>query len=347
VTGAVAQDHGLDGQLAGYRAMVAPRLLEALQGVEPAPYLRDLIAEQLSLGGKGMRPALCIATARALGAPPEGAVPYAAALEMLHNAFLVHDDIEDGSELRRGEPTMHVKHGLALALNAGDAMQALSMRVFRDSVRRLQPELASKMLDEFDHLLMQSLEGQALELGWIRDNNCSFTEDDYLRLVLKKTSYYSFIHPCRIGALVARGPGYDVSRFDRFGFLMGAAFQIQDDVLNLVGDKAKYGKEIAGDLWEGKRTLVLAHLLRRARGSEAERVAAVLSKPRAQRGTDDVEWLLELLVRYGCIDFARRAAMDLASAARQEFGSAFADAPEGPDRDFVQSLVAYCVEREV
>jgi geranylgeranyl diphosphate synthase type II len=338
---------GLQAQLAGYRELVGPRLLGSLKGLEPASYLRDLISEAIGAGGKGFRPALCLATANSLGAESGAAVPYAAALEMLHNAFLVHDDIEDGSESRRGLPTLHVKHGLALALNAGDAMLALSTRIFRDGVRHLSPEMASGLLEEFDHLLMQSLEGQAMELGWIRDNNVAFDDDDYLRLVLKKTSYYSFIHPCRIGALVARGPGYDLARFDRFGCLVGAAFQIQDDVLNLVGDRAKYGKEIAGDLWEGKRTLVLSHLLRNVRGADAERLGAVLEKPRAEKGAADVDWLFGQLRQHGSIDFARKAARELADAARTELDRAFADARQGPDLDFVRRLVAYCVEREV
>ena len=94
-----------------------------------------------------------------------------------------------------------------------------------------------------------------MELGWVRDNDLTVATDDYLRLVLKKTAWYSFIHPLRIGALVANGDDPNLGRFDRFGYLLGVAFQITDDVLNLNGNVARYGKEINGDLWEGKRTL--------------------------------------------------------------------------------------------
>ena len=103
----------------------------ALPDREPRRHLYDLIPRYLSRAGKGLRPALCIATCRAFGGDREARCRSAVALELLHNAFLVHDDIEDGSEHRRGQPTMHVDHGVPLAVNAGDAMNALSVRPLR------------------------------------------------------------------------------------------------------------------------------------------------------------------------------------------------------------------------
>jgi geranylgeranyl diphosphate synthase type II len=114
---------------------------------------------------------------------------------MLHNAFLVHDDIEDGSDTRRGVATMHRRAGVPIAINVGDAMNALAMRLFRMAGARLGPACALRILDEVDHLIVETLEGQAMELGWMRDNDLTLGPDDYLRLVLKKTAWYSFT-PC-------------------------------------------------------------------------------------------------------------------------------------------------------
>ena len=192
----------------------------------------------LERSGKGLRPALCIATARALGGRGEDALQAAAGLEMLHNGFLVHDDIEDGSDWRRGAATMHRSAGIPIALNAGDSMNALAMRLFRkagETAGTRSGRCGSST--EVDHLVVETLEGQAMELGWVRDNDLTVTTDDYLRLVLKKTAWYSFIHPLRIGALVANGDDRNLDRFDRFGYLIGAAFQITDDVLNLNGKR--------------------------------------------------------------------------------------------------------------
>src|SRR5947207_12871598 len=187
---------------------------------------------------------------------------------MLHNAFLVHDDVEDGSDSRRGAPTMHRRTGIPIAVNTGDSMNALAMRLFRETCERLGPATAMRIFDEVDHMVDETLEGQAIELGWVRDNDLTVGTDDYLRLVLKKTARYSFIHPMRMGALVANGEDGNLERFDRFGYLLGLAFQITDDVLNLKGNLARYGKEINGDLWEGKRTLLLAHALSNANGAD-------------------------------------------------------------------------------
>ena len=134
--------------------------------------------------------------------------------------------------------------------------------------------------------MRHSLEGQGLEIEWIRDNACALTEPDYYRMCLKKTSWYTCIYPLRAGALVA-GDGRP-HRFDRFGWYLGAAFQIQDDLLNLDGEEARYGKEIAGDLWEGKRTLMIIHLLRQADARTRARVRRFLGKGRGERTADEV-----------------------------------------------------------
>src|SRR5690348_9216572 len=112
--------------LTAYRVQIAPLLAQAVPGGEPRKHLYDLVRAQLERGGKGIRPAICLATCGAFGGDPARALPSAAALELLHNAFLVHDDIEDASEYRRGKPTLHREHGTALAINTGDAMNAIS-----------------------------------------------------------------------------------------------------------------------------------------------------------------------------------------------------------------------------
>jgi geranylgeranyl diphosphate synthase type II len=337
----------LERQLASYRAMVAPLILKAIPDREPRKYLYDLIAGQLSREGKGIRPALCLATCSAFGGDERLALPAAAAIELLHNSFLVHDDIEDDSEYRRNGPTMHRQYGIPLALNVGDAMNAMSVRLLRQSLSLLGPELATRVFDEFDHMSIETIEGQAMELGWIRDNDCGTTEEDYLLMVLKKTGWYSFIHPARIGALIAQPDRTDLDEFNRFGYYLSAAFQIQDDVLNLAGDRSKYGKEIGGDLLEGKRTLILAHLLRASNAQEQKRLTTFFAKPRAQRLPREVAWIYELLRSYGSLEYARQAAHAFAEGARREFESAYSKAEPSQDVDFVRSLIDYMVSREL
>jgi geranylgeranyl diphosphate synthase, type II len=154
-----------------YRELVPDTLGSGVPAGEPRKHLYGLVNDFIGRPGKALRPALCVATARALGGRAEDAFPAAAGIEMLHNAFLVHDDIEDGSDSRRGVPTMHRRVGVPIAANTGDAMNALAMRFFRRSVEQLGPGAAIRILDEVDHMLVESLEGQATELGWVRDND--------------------------------------------------------------------------------------------------------------------------------------------------------------------------------
>jgi len=332
-------------QLGEYRRQALGVLQEWLPTKEPRRYLYDMIREYMERSGKGLRPALCLATCRAFGGRTEDALPSAAAIEILHNAFLVHDDIEDGSEFRRTFRTMHTQYGVPIAVNVGDAMQALSMRLLRRNISILGPRVTLQVFDEFDHMLMESLEGQAMELGWIRDNRCDISDEDYLRTTLKKTCWYSFIHPCRIGALIARPEDTNLDRFNSFGQYLGSAFQIQDDILNLTGSRQKYGKEIAGDLYEGKRTLMLSHLFENCSPKEKRTLQDFLSRPRHRRLPREIDWVSGLMSRYGSLEFGRSSAKDLRDAAEEAFWEAYQDAPENEDKAFLRQLLHYMVDR--
>jgi geranylgeranyl pyrophosphate synthase/uncharacterized protein with NAD-binding domain and iron-sulfur cluster len=334
-------------RLIWYRQMLADTLQAGIPTWEPQRHLYGLVKDFLDRSGKGLRPALCIATARALGGRAEDALPAAAGLEMLHNAFLVHDDIEDGSDWRRGAATMHRRVGVPIAVNTGDAMNALAMRLFRKAGERLGPATAMRIFDEVDHMVVETLEGQAMELGWVRDNDLTVGTDDYLRLVLKKTAWYSFIHPMRIGALIANGNDQQLSRFDRFGYLLGLAFQITDDILNISGNVARYGKEINGDLWEGKRTLLLTHALGHANRADRAWMIGFLARPRERRLPREVLRLHKLISSAGGIRWAQDVAAAFAETAAREFdGSAFAGVPANPDLEWLRHCVDYLVQRD-
>lgn len=327
--------------------MILPGLLSAVPQREPQRYLYAPVTSYLSRTGKAVRPALCIATCRAFGGDAADALVSATAIEMLHSAFLVHDDVEDDSELRRGLPTLHAEHGVPIAINAGDMLTALSVRILRENLPILGPTLTWRVYDEFEHMMQESLEGQAMELGWVRDNRSDITDEDYLRMVLKKTCWYSFIQPCRIGALIGTKGDIDLDRFNRFGSFLGTAFQIQDDLLNLTGEERLYGKEIGGDLLEGKRTLILIHLMRQLESREAARVSAYLGQPRAARSRRDTRWILDLMQSRGSFEHARKATKQLAGAALYEFTQAFRDVPESDEKKFLSDVISYMVSRDV
>ena len=155
----------------------------------------------------------------------------------------------------------------------------LSLRPILEARDLVGPAIVLRILEEFDRMAQQSAEGQALDLGWRRDNAVEIGEEDYLKMVLKKTCWLTTLFPLRVGALIGSGDTVELDSLFRFGFFLGAAFQIQDDVLNLVGDHEKYGKEFAGDLLEGKRTLMLVRLLEVSKDRERGEIKKILNTP--------------------------------------------------------------------
>jgi geranylgeranyl diphosphate synthase, type II len=325
--------------------LVRRSMLDAIPDGEPREWLYRLARSYPSRPGKAIRPSLCLAGCRAFGGTDDDALPVAVAIEMLHNAFLVHDDIADGSQQRRGEPTLAAAYGDGLALNAGDALAVLANRVLREHLRRLPGDLTERVFAEFDTMALRTLEGQAMELGWRHDNVTDLAPEDYLDLIMCKTCWYTTIHPLRVGALIGSRGAADLGPLVRFGFHLGAAFQIRDDLLNLVGDESVYGKERNGDLYEGKRTLMLIHLMGQAEGDDHELVAAYLGMDRAERDPELVGEIRRLMEHYGSIDFAMQYGVGIASGAIDAFGEAFAGVAAGTDVDFLRALVPYMLGR--
>jgi geranylgeranyl diphosphate synthase type II len=328
-----------------YGAQARSLMAAYLTPRSPPRHLYDMVADYPTRGGRSLRASLCIAATRMFGGTLEQALHVAAALELIHNAFLVHDDVEDESEERRGRPTLNALHGVPTAVNVGDALVVLALRPLLDTRATLGQRLALRIVEETDRMARESVEGQAVELGWRRDNTVAVDEAAYLRMVLQKTCWYTTIFPLRLGALIGTRDGVPLDRFVRLGFLMGAAFQIQDDLLNLIGDKQRYGKEINGDIREGKRTLMLIRLLELGTAAERESLRRLLALPRQQRTAGQVRWVRRRMDHYGCIDYARQVAHGLAGAAQHEFSKVCGHLPDSDDKRFVQALAVWVLSR--
>jgi geranylgeranyl diphosphate synthase type II len=333
------------GVLDEYGAEMRAALRVHLRPPEPRSGLYELVSDYPERGGRALRASLCISSARAFGASVADAVNSAVALELLHNAFLVHDDVEDESEERRGRPTLHVLHGVATAVNVGDALAVLGLSPLLDNRATLGPRLTLRILEETVRMARESVEGQAMELAWRRDNAVDLDESDYLRMILKKTCWYTTIYPCRIGALIGTRGRATLDRYLRFGFFLGAAFQIQDDLLNLVGDHERYGKEIAGDIWEGKRTLMLIRLREVSSPEQRIELRRILGLERADRSVADVRWIRERMDDYDCLGHARSVAHGFAGAAMHEFRLAYSDLADSRDKRFLEALATWVLER--
>jgi geranylgeranyl diphosphate synthase type II len=215
---------------------------------------------------------------------------------------------------------------------------------------------ALRVLDTIATMARETAEGQALELDWIATANWLVRDRDYFWMVVKKSAWYSFIAPVSVGAIAAGSTESVARRLRLFAKRLGVAFQIQDDVLNLAADESAYGKEASGDLWEGKRTLILLHALRSATAFERERAIAILGRPRPAHGASpssggvksaaDVRFLRDLVDRYDSLAYARNVARRWARLAVDALDSVGASLPDSVHRRFLYDVSDYVIQRD-
>jgi geranylgeranyl diphosphate synthase, type II len=324
--------------LADYQDLVLDHLLRALPTGEPQKHLYDLLPVYPSRRGKALRAGLLLATCSALGGDWPDALPLAVGLEMLHNAFLVHDDIQDGSRIRRGQPTLNAEYGLGLALCAGNALALEAMAALRDAGRRLGGR-EETVMREVERAVRRTIEGQATEIGWQQDRHLDVSVSDYLNMVLHKTSWYSVILPCRLALLAAGVRSAAPGRFVRFGSLTGAVLQIGDDLMSLTTSAAVTGKDWGDDVVEGKRSLPVVHCLTTGPEEDRRRLGGLLRRPAGDRQRSDARWVVETLDRCGSLDFARRFAAELADEAHAELAVELAGQRSSAQVSFLHGLI--------
>lgn len=339
-------DTDLFDTMARCRARVSAEMDRLIPDRSPKASLYDLMRAYPTRQGKGLRPTLTIAACAAFGGRPEDAIRVAAALELFHNGFLVHDDIADESTHRRGRPTLHERYGVGLAVNAGDGLNLLAVDAVLSNLETLGLARTLGLIHEVLHMCRETVEGQAIELAWIRELAVPRADTSYFRMSTKKTGWYTCITPCRVGAICAGAT--DPAQLDPFNEafrLIGIAFQIQDDALNLVGEEALYGKEPLGDLLEGKRTVMLIHLMRVADGAERERLLALLGTPRSMKSYADAEEVLAAMRRHGSIDYALDVADRLAHRGARRFELDLAFLPENEGKSLLRQIANYVTTR--
>ncbi|WP_156789749.1 polyprenyl synthetase family protein [Coriobacterium glomerans] len=222
-------------------------------------YLYAPLARFSRNGGKRHRPLICMLAARAVGGDAAAALDVATAIEHFQSAALIHDDIADRGNTRRGAPCLHVTEGEGIAINCGD-LELISMTAAVLDDANLGDELKIRLLRELVEMTRRTIEGQALDLGWARDARYDLTVEDYLDMATRKTAWYSGAVPLACGAIAGGGCEVQVEGLRSFGLACGLAFQIQDDLINLQPLDGG-GKDVRSDITQGKRTLICVHAL--------------------------------------------------------------------------------------
>jgi len=325
---------------------VVAEILSILPDREPRAELYDRMRDYPVREGKGLRPTLTIASCMALGGASEDAVRAAAAIELFHNGFLIHDDIADESTHRRGLATMHEAHGVGVAVNTGDAMNLFAVDTVLSNLPTLGLARTLGLIHEVVHMCRETVEGQAIELGWIRRNVVPERDDAYFEMSTKKTGWYTCITPCRLGAVCAGETSpRALDRFDEAFRWIGIAFQIQDDVLNLVGAEDLYGKESLGDLLEGKRTIMMIHLFRSAEAPVRARMTEINRLPRREKTQEHAREMLAAMERVGSIEYAIELADRLAHRGVERFEHDLDGIPENEAKAVLRQIAHYVTTR--
>ena len=290
-------------------------------------------------GGKRHRPLICFAACLAVGGDTSKAISSAAAIEHFHTAALIHDDIADEAELRRGEPCLHLREGMGLAIIMGDlGLQLVNGTVAKDP--DLDDATKLRVLNELIDMTRRTIEGQALDIGWARDNRYDITPEDYLVMATCKTAHYSGAVPLAIGAIVGGGTEAQIEGLRNYGLDTGLAFQIQDDLLNLIGKTESTKKGFRDDITEGKRTLVVVHALQNLENADRDRLVELLSSHTKELA--DLDEAVALMNKAGSIDYARNYAENLTSIAKNRLCGIL---EPSPSRDILISMADWFVNR--
>ena len=293
----------------------------AAAAVDPIANLHDGIAFALGADisdpaqrGKRIRPVLCLASAQSLDAPLEAALPFALAIELMHNFALVHDDMEDGDIMRRGREAAWVRYGMPHAINIGDYLLVHTTRVLTD--------WGPASLDSATRFRLIKLIGQALDhthIGQALDMNArgqrSFNEEEYLRIVREKTGYY-LAAPIQGGAMVGGADDATLAAIGEMAMFLGPLFQIIDDIIDLTHGKGR--EAIGSDIREGKRSFLVAHAAERAAPAQRDRLFDILDTPRDQTTPAQIDEVLAIFQQHGSIDAGREYCKGLYAHAQEK-----------------------------
>lgn len=290
--------------------------------------LYEPISYAMSAGGKRLRPALLLMTADAFGAKADAAYNAAAGIEMFHNFTLLHDDVMDNSDVRRGRPSVHAKWDVNTAILSGDTMLTLATKMISD----VEDKQLRDVLDCFNDMALRVYEGQRLDMDF--ESRTDVTLDDYIGMIKDKTGALLGA-AAKIGALIGRASAEDADRMYEYGMMLGVAFQIQDDWLDVFGDSTTFGKPIGGDINNNKKSfLMLSGLAETSTDAQALREAINLPA-----GPTKVKVVTRIYEKMGMTEKCRTAIQHYSSKALAALkGVRVSDECKEPYRRLVEKL---------
>lgn len=303
--------------------------------------LSEPVWNLLNRGGKRWRPALFLLIARALGADLEKVQDFVVIPEVIHNGTLMVDDVEDLSELRRGEPCTHKIYGVDVAINTGNFMYYIPLAALLRNRDRFDPDTLLKAYEIYVKEMIALSIGQGLDIWWHKGKVETVTEKQYLQMCSFKTGTLARMS-AKLAVALSGGSEEQEEKIGRFAESIGVAFQIQDDILSASGDRFQEKKGYGDDVTEGKRTLMVIYTLKKAGEQDRKRLLEILGMHTRDR--EMIKEALDILHKHGSIDYAKGVAKDLVSGAWKEIDPIL---PESGEKKKLKAFADFLINRDI
>lgn len=312
--------------------MVDDFMLSNLEGDTKELY--DASQHLIKAGGKRLRPFLILNSYNVFRDDLDRALPLAAAVEIFHTFTLIHDDIMDQDEKRRGKPTVHVIWGVPFAILAGDLLHAKTYEFIAKS--EIIPENRVRILGEMAEAAVVICEGQAMDMEFEKRTDVSIEE--YFEMIRRKTAYL-FRCSSRFGAIAADADEAMINALTTYGENIGIAFQMIDDILGLFGEEKETGKPVGSDVRESKKTYPILYAIEHAPVDKRDRLLEILSKGR--KSEEEVWEVINIIKESG----GEKATRELARRYANEAIKAIENLPNNPAKKYLIQLAEFVIER--
>ena len=289
-------------------------------------------------GGKRLRPYMVIKSCQLLGGTMKQAIPAAAAIEMIHNFTLVHDDIMDNDEVRHGVPTVHIKFGIPIGILAGDLLFSRAFETISKPYLHKSKDVGLNLVTTLAKACTDVCEGQALDISMAKSSKIP-NESQYIKMIEKKTSSL-FVASCAMGAITANRKFTDVARLSTFGRNLGIAFQIIDDLIGVVGDPKITKKPVGNDIREGKKSLPILMAIKNANNQEKKIILNAFGNSSVSKS--EVEKAISTISSLGIEKIIKQKATHHSNAAKKSISIY-----NGPAKKELLSLLDFVVERSL
>ena len=287
-----------------HRVKIEKRIIESLSVTEQER-LRSAMLHLIKGGGKRLRAIIPYLVADALGRANEGLYDVGAAIEIIHNFTLVHDDIMDQDEIRRGRPAVHVEYDLPTAINAGDAMLAVGFELI-STIDVIPDNELKSLVRVFGNMVRRVSEGQQFDMQFEEMDVVS--EEDYLNMISKKTA--AMFETCgQVGAMCSLSSEEEIRRMTAWGYNLGMCFQLMDDLIDVISDSKTIGKPAGSDIARGKRTLMIIHAMNQNDSHAKRELMNILGKG-GSVSSSEILSAIDALNALGSIEYARAKAME-------------------------------------